>query len=70
MAQASISKHLVVLCGLGFILVCCEGVQAFCSIRDPALPQLCQLMCDGVTRHAQEQHAALGLSRKPRAAKT
>lgn len=65
-AQASISKHLAVLRQLGFILVRREGVQAFCSIRDPALPQLCQLMCDGVTRHAQEQHAALGLSRKPR----
>src|SRR5688572_27941466 len=69
-AQASISKHLAVLRGLGFILVRREGVQAFCSIRDPALPQLCQLMCDGVTRHAQEQHAALGLSRKPRSPKT
>lgn len=65
-AQASVSKHLAVLRQLGFILVRREGVQAFCSIRDPALPQLCQLMCDGVTRHAQEQHAALGLSRKPR----
>ncbi len=66
-AQASISKHLAVLRSLGFIQVRREGVQAFCSIRDPALPQLCQLMCDGVTRHTQEQHAALGLSRKPRA---
>ncbi len=69
-AQASISKHLAVLRQLGFILVRREGVQAFCSIRDPALPQLCQLMCEGVTRHAQEQHAALGLSRKPRATKS
>lgn len=69
-AQASISKHLAVLRGLGFILVRRVGVQAFCSILDPALPQLCQLMCAGVTRHAQEQHAALGLSRKPRSLKT
>ncbi|MBA3699040.1 MAG: winged helix-turn-helix transcriptional regulator [Planctomycetes bacterium] len=65
-AQASISKHLAVLRSLGFIQMRREGVQAFCTIRDPALPQLCQLMCDGVTRHAQELHAALGLSRKPR----
>ena len=65
-AQASISKHLAVLRSLGFIQMRREGVQAFCSIRDPELPQLCQLMCDGVTRHAHEQHAALGLSRKPR----
>lgn len=68
-AQASVSKHLAVLRHLGFIQVRREGVQAFCSIRDAALPQLCQLMCDGVTRHAQEQHAALGLTRKPRSAK-
>jgi ArsR family transcriptional regulator len=68
-AQASISKHLAVLRGLGFVQVRREGVQAFCSIRDPALPRLCQLMCDGVARHAQEQHAALGLAVKPRAAK-
>ena len=65
-AQASVSKHLAVLRQLGFILVRREGVQAFCSIRDPALPQLCQLMCDGVTRHANEQHAALGIAKKPR----
>lgn len=60
-AQASVSKHLSVLRQLGFIHIRREGVQAFCSIRDPALPQLCQLMCDGVTRHAHEEHAALGL---------
>jgi DNA-binding transcriptional ArsR family regulator len=61
-AQASISKHLGVLRQLGFIHIRREGVRAFCSIRDPALPQLCQLMCDGVTRHAHEEHAALGLA--------
>lgn len=62
--QASISKHLAVLRGLGFVQVRREGTLVFCSIRDTALPQLCQLMCDGVARHAQEQHAALGLSPK------
>lgn len=65
-AQASISKHLAVLRQLGFTAVRRDGVQSFCSIRDPALPQLCQLMCDGVTRHAHEQHAALGLPSKTR----
>jgi len=68
-AQASVSKHLAVLRALGFVQVRREGAQAFCSIRDPALPQLCQLMCDGVTRHAQEQHAALGLPRRSHAGK-
>jgi ArsR family transcriptional regulator len=68
-AQASISKHLAVLRQVGFILVRKEGTQSFCSIRDPALPQLCQLMCDGVKRHASEQHTALGLTPRPRSAK-
>jgi DNA-binding transcriptional ArsR family regulator len=68
-AQASISKHLAVLRQVGFILVRREGTQAFCSVRDPDLPQLCQLMCDGVKRHANEQHAALGLDTRPRAVK-
>ena len=66
-AQASISKHLAILRQVGFVLVRREGTQAICSVRDPDLQQLCQLMCDGVTRHANEQHAAL--QRRPRSAK-
>ena len=68
-AQASMSKHLAQLRDLGFIQARREGTQAFYAIRDPALPQLCQLMCEGGTRHVSEQHAALGLGRRSRPVK-
>ncbi len=60
-AQASMSKHLMLLRRLGFVQVRRAGAQAFCSICDPVVPTLCRLMCDGVARMAHEQHAALGL---------
>ena len=65
--QASASKHLAILRQVGFVQVRRHGTQAFCSILDPSVPQLCQVMCEGVTRHIQDQHASLGPPRTTKA---
>jgi DNA-binding transcriptional ArsR family regulator len=61
-AQASVSKHLNVLRQAGLVAVRREGTQAIYAIRDKSVFELCKLVCDGVVRHAQEEHAALGLA--------
>lgn len=66
-AQASVSKHLNVLRQSGLVAVRREGTQAIYGIRDKSVFELCKLVCDGVVRHAREEHAALGLAdREPR----
>lgn len=65
-AQASVSKHLNVLKHVGLVSARREGNQAIYGIRDESVFELCKLVCDGVVRHAREEHAALGLTaRKP-----
>lgn len=66
--QASVSKHLNVLKQVGILSVRREGTQAFYAVRDQSIFELCKLVCDGVVRHAQAEHAALGIEtpRKPK----
>lgn len=59
--QPSVSKHLSVLKAVGLVDAERKGAAAFYSVRDPSIFQLCKLVCDGVTRFAQAEHAALGL---------
>ncbi len=58
-APASMSKHLALLRDEGLLTIRRRGTQAYYSIRDPTLNDLCRLVCDGVTRTAGERHAAL-----------
>lgn len=62
-AQASVSKHLNVLKQVGLVASKREGTQVIYAIRDKSVFELCGLVCDGVVRHAEEEHAALGLAR-------
>lgn len=43
--QANISKHLSVLKDAGMVGTRRQGLHTFCSISDPVIFQLCELMC-------------------------
>jgi ArsR family transcriptional regulator len=62
MAQGSVSKHLNVLRRVGFVGVRRQGTQAIYGIRDQSIFDLCKLVCDGVVRQVQQEHAALGIA--------
>lgn len=76
-AQASVSKHLAVLAGVGLVAARREGNAVFYRVADDSVFEMCQIVCDGVVRHAMAEHAAMGLpatsgavstaSRRPRA---
>lgn len=59
-AQASASKHLVVLRQAGLVAVDRRGTEAIYRIHDPSIFELCDIVCGGVRRHLQEQLAVLG----------
>lgn len=59
LAQPSISKHIAVLKRAGLVLVRRDGTQAFCSAADPAVYDLCSIVCDGVVRHLRKEQDAL-----------
>lgn len=43
--QANVSKHLSILKQAGMIATRREGLATLCSISDPAIIQLCEIMC-------------------------
>ena len=43
--QANVSKHLAVLKDAGMISTRREGLSTWCSIADPSVFQLCEIMC-------------------------
>jgi DNA-binding transcriptional ArsR family regulator len=61
--QASVSKHLGVLRRVGLVDARRRGTQAIYGIRDQSIFELCKLVCDGVVRHVQQEHAALGIAK-------
>jgi ArsR family transcriptional regulator len=60
-SQASVSKHLALLRQAGLLDVRRVGTHAVYRIRDNSIFDLCQILCAGVVRFAQEEHAALSL---------
>jgi DNA-binding transcriptional ArsR family regulator len=60
-AQASVSKHLAVLKQAGVVEVRRVGTQAVYQVRDDSIFDLCKIVCDGVARFIEEEHAALKL---------
>ena len=44
-SQANVSKHLSVLREAGMIAMRKEGLSSFCSIADPIVNELCEMMC-------------------------
>ena len=61
-AQASVSKHLAVLRAAGLVECTRAGTRCVYRVRDGSVFDLCRIVCDGVVRHAEREHAALGRS--------
>ncbi|MGA2497695.1 MAG: metalloregulator ArsR/SmtB family transcription factor [Tepidisphaeraceae bacterium] len=57
--QASVSKHLGLLKRVGIVDCERKGTQCIYFVKDQPIFNLCRLVCDGVTRHVEEEHAAL-----------
>ena len=58
-AQASVSKHLSILRQAGLVDVERRGNQAVYKIRDASVFDMCKIVCDGVIRFVQQEHAAV-----------
>jgi len=61
LAQASVSKHLLILKRVGLVEARRQGTQAIYAIRDESIYELCSHVCDGVLRHLQREQALLQL---------
>jgi DNA-binding transcriptional ArsR family regulator len=60
--QANVSKHLAILKQAGMIATKREGLSTLCSISDPAIFQLCEIMCAKLKdEHAQRSKHLEGL---------
>jgi ArsR family transcriptional regulator len=60
--QANVSKHLSILKHAGMIATRREGLATLCSISDPAIFQLCEIMCARLKdEHAQRSRHLEGL---------
>jgi DNA-binding transcriptional ArsR family regulator len=58
--QANVSKHLGVLLDAGFVARRKEGLNAFYSIADPTIFQLCELVCASIDERLAAQRSAVG----------
>jgi ArsR family transcriptional regulator len=57
--QANVSKHLAILRDAGMVSTRREGVTTVCSIADPAIHQLCDLMCKRLRAEMEAKAQAL-----------
>lgn len=63
--QASVSKHVAVLRSAGWVETRKAGTRVLVSVKDPAVYELCRIVCDGILRQAKELHLGLGLESAP-----
>ncbi len=59
LGQANASRHLQVLVDAGILRRRKEGLQVLYSLADPALPELCKVVCDMVRRGHERASEAL-----------
>ena len=64
--QPSVSKHLALLRHVGLIQVRRQGVEAYYSIRDTTLFELCDLVCTSVRQHVADEAASIALPSRSR----
>ena len=67
-SQANVSKHLRVLSDAGIIARTAKGTTTLISVADPAIYDLCSLVCDSVARDLEKDlalHKAITKARKP-----
>lgn len=60
LGQANASRHLQVLVDAGILSRRKSGLQVFYGVADPALPELCRVVCGMVERGHARASAALG----------
>jgi DNA-binding transcriptional ArsR family regulator len=70
-SQANVSKHLGVLARLGFVARDAQGTAAYYRISDPAVYELCDLVCGRLASRLRDHVEALrvlggGTVRSPR----
>lgn len=68
-STANVSRHLALLAQHGVLARESEGTSAYYSIADPAIYQLCDLVCDNLARRFERtaaQRAAFAPARKTR----
>lgn len=58
--QSNVSKHLGILHRHGLVARRQEGVQAYYRIADPAVFELCELVCRGIESDLAARQRALG----------
>lgn len=66
-SQANISKHLRVLDECGIVKRTARGTSTLVSVADPAIYELCSLVCDSVERELEKDlalHQTLRAQRK------
>jgi len=65
-SQANISKHLKVLADTGIVTRSAHGTSTIVSVADPAIYDLCELVCGSVARGLEKEvalHQALSAAR-------
>jgi ArsR family transcriptional regulator len=60
-AQPSVTKHLAVLREAGLVELEREGISVWASVAEPSLGELCQLVCQGVSRHVRREQKRLAV---------
>jgi DNA-binding transcriptional ArsR family regulator len=58
-SQQNVSKHLGVLLGAGIVSRAKRGTSSVYEIADPGVFELCELVCGGLRRQADDLAAAL-----------
>lgn len=53
-SQANVSKHLQVLAEAGIVARTSRGTTTVVTVADPAIYELCTLVCDSVTRDLEK----------------
>jgi DNA-binding transcriptional ArsR family regulator len=52
---ANVSRHLSMLMQQGFVKRDCRGTSVYYQIADPTIYELCDLVCDRISQHHQDQ---------------
>ncbi len=58
-AQPSVTKHLAVLRDVGLVESTKQGAQVVYRIADAGVFSICELVCEGVIKHARQRQAGL-----------
>lgn len=63
-SQANVSKHLSILREAGMVSMRKEGLSTLCSIGDPVVHELCEMMCSRLSEEMEQKAASLAFDPK------